>query len=134
MTQFEYRGFTIQEDPEAYVKGSLMFYPTEEGIQHDGDVTASGNWKYCGNCHWSGPTVEEVKRDIDDYIYEHDVKDATIMIPDKIGPALVSNDEREYFFYTTEEDRRGFESFMAKLGFKFTGLYVSDAGKSVAFY
>lgn len=136
MTHIEYRGFTIKDDPEAYVKHQLIIYPTEEGIQHDCDVNDNGNFVYCGNCLFA-TSIQDAKSDIDDLIYERDAKDATIMyVPfdGKNGPKIIREDEREYFFYTSHDDKRGFEQFMEDLGFNYTGTYVSDQGRSVVFY
>lgn len=41
-----------------------MYYPTAEGIQHDGDSDCDG-FKYCGNCRWSSD-LDDVMDSIDE--------------------------------------------------------------------
>lgn len=65
-TTITYRGYTIQKDwRNPYSKApEYMFYPTEEGIQHDGDLVGE-DMVYCGNCQWASSIEEAV-----DTIYE----------------------------------------------------------------
>jgi len=61
-----YKGYTIQEDfrnPYSN-KPELMFYRTEEGIQHDADCDGE-SFKYAGNCKWA-PSIEEAQDEIDE--------------------------------------------------------------------
>jgi hypothetical protein len=70
----EYRTYTIEPDhrnPYAQ-KPDWMFYPTEEGIQHDADLDGD-DMKYCGNCKWAS-TLEEAQQEIDDLIIESQEK------------------------------------------------------------
>lgn len=56
-----YRGYTIEPDyrnPYSN-KPEFMFYPTEQGIDHDYDLVGE-YYKYCGNCGWAD-TIEEAK-------------------------------------------------------------------------
>ena len=52
--EIQYRGYTIVEDyqRDPYRKEPyFMYYPTEQGVQHDADFDGDG-FKYCGNCKW----------------------------------------------------------------------------------
>jgi len=65
----EYKGYFIQEDwrnPYSH-KPEFMFYPINEGIQHDGDY--DDGWHYTGNCKWAA-TIEDAKEAIDELILE----------------------------------------------------------------
>jgi hypothetical protein len=61
-----YKGYTIEPDfRNPYSRNpEYMFYPTEEGVQHDADLVGE-DYKYCGNCQWAD-TVEEAKILIDE--------------------------------------------------------------------
>lgn len=61
-----YKGWTIQDDPEAYIKGQLIAYPTEQGIQHDYDLEGE-DYKYCGNCLFAWD-IDTLKAEIDEKI------------------------------------------------------------------
>lgn len=62
----EYKTYTIQQDyRNPYRKEpEFMYYPTAEGISHDGDYDGE-SWKYCGNCKWAS-SIEEAKLEIDE--------------------------------------------------------------------
>ena len=65
----EYKGYTIEEDSNRSLNARMpqfMFYPTSEGIQHDGDSDADGYY-YCGNCKWAG-SIEEAQEEIDEIL------------------------------------------------------------------
>jgi hypothetical protein len=62
-----YKGYTIEETEEFYRK-QFMFYPTNEGEQHDGEYTENG-FHYCGNCKWVD-SIEEAKDSIDEKIMQ----------------------------------------------------------------
>lgn len=65
---FDYKGYTLQKDQRnPYGPAEIMFYLTEDGIQHDGDYDGE-SYRYCGNCHWSS-TIEEAKEEIDELVY-----------------------------------------------------------------
>lgn len=66
MDPIQYKSWTIQDDPEAYCKGQLIAYPTEQGIQHDYDGDSDG-WHYCGNSLFSSD-VDSLKDEIDEKI------------------------------------------------------------------
>jgi hypothetical protein len=54
MEPIHYKGYTIEEDYliNPYNKNpSYIFYPTEEGVNHDADGDSDG-FRYCGNCKW----------------------------------------------------------------------------------
>lgn len=60
----EYKGFTIQNDVNyPYSLNRIIFFPTDEGIDHDYDMDSDG-YSYCGNCRWAG-SVEEARIEID---------------------------------------------------------------------
>lgn len=65
----EYKGYTIQEDPDYDYSGHarLIIFPTEAGIDHDYDMREDGGYRYCGNCKWSD-SVEEAKDIIDELV------------------------------------------------------------------
>jgi len=61
-----YKGFSIVEDyrnPYSN-KPEFMYYPTSQGIQHDGDCV-DGQMVYCGNCTWCD-SLESAKDEIDE--------------------------------------------------------------------
>lgn len=61
-----YKGYSIVPDfrnPYSNVP-EFMYYPTSEGVQHDGDMDEDG-YHYCGNCKWA-ESIEEAKACIDD--------------------------------------------------------------------
>lgn len=62
----EYKGYTIQEDVECLFSGSLVFFPTEQGIQHDYDCEGESR-RYSGNCKLAD-SVEEAKAFIDEFV------------------------------------------------------------------
>lgn len=69
LSSITYKGFTIQKDQRnPYGDAEFMFYPTEEGVQHDADCDGE-SYKYCGNCKWAS-TLEEAKNEIDDKLYD----------------------------------------------------------------
>jgi hypothetical protein len=64
-----YKGFTIEEDHfiNPYSKEpSYMFYPTEQGAQHDADGDSEG-FRYTGNCKWTDDILE-AKLQIDELV------------------------------------------------------------------
>lgn len=64
-----YRTFSIEEDyrnPYSN-KPEYMYYPTEEGVQHDADCTDGESFTYCGNCKWAA-SIEDAKDMIDDLL------------------------------------------------------------------
>lgn len=63
----EYRGFTIEQDYRNPYSNECeyMFYPTNEGIQHDADQDGD-DMVYCGNCKWAY-SIDEAKDEIDSY-------------------------------------------------------------------
>jgi hypothetical protein len=65
-----YKTYTIQEDfRNPYRKEpEYMFYPTEQGIDHDADYDGE-SFKYCGNCKWTD-SIDEAKDSIDEIIME----------------------------------------------------------------
>lgn len=65
MKTLDYRGYTIQEDPERSYSQEAEFvvFPTDQGIQHDADYDGDG-YKYCGNCKWCD-SIEEGMETID---------------------------------------------------------------------
>lgn len=65
----EYKSYTIEEDyRNPYSKKpEFMFYPTEEGVQHDADYV-NESYRYCGNCKWADSMEEAVE--IIDEIWE----------------------------------------------------------------
>ncbi len=66
MQPIQYKSYTIQPDHRnPYGKSEFMFYPTEEGVQHDGDCTDGESFSYCGNCEWAS-TLEGAKEAIDE--------------------------------------------------------------------
>jgi hypothetical protein len=74
-----YKSYTIDEvsDRNPYAKrGSteIMFYPTEEGIQHDADCDGDGFF-YCGNCEWAYSQDEAMDR-IDEIEAEKEIRKA----------------------------------------------------------
>lgn len=64
----EYKGYTIQEDYRNHYnkEPEFMFYPTEQGIQHDADGDSEG-WRYTGNCKWAD-SIEEAKDQISEIV------------------------------------------------------------------
>lgn len=63
----EYLGYTIEQETEPWsvLAGQKVFYyPTKEGVQHDGDYD-DGRWKYKGNCRWAS-SIEDAKTEIDE--------------------------------------------------------------------
>jgi hypothetical protein len=48
-----------------------MFYPTEQGAQHDADCTDGESFTYCGNCKWES-SVENCMFEIDALINSMD--------------------------------------------------------------
>lgn len=66
----EYKGYTIELDyrnPYSS-KPEYMFYPTEQGIQHDADYDGE-QYRYCGNCRWN-TTIEDCEAEIDELTNE----------------------------------------------------------------
>ncbi len=61
----EYKGFTIQPDYSGY-NFRYMFYPTEQGIQHDGEFDGE-DFKYTGNCDFAD-SVDHAKILIDEKV------------------------------------------------------------------
>lgn len=63
--KIEYRGYTIEPNfRNPYrVEPEFMYYPTEEGIQHDADCDEHG-MVYTGNCKWAD-SLEDAKECID---------------------------------------------------------------------
>lgn len=66
-----FKGYTIEtvrvQDRNPYAQAhevEYMYYPTEQGIQHDADCTDDETYSYCGNCNWA-PTTEDAKDDIE---------------------------------------------------------------------
>lgn len=55
----EYKTFTIQLDLYGHTY-RYMFYPTEQGIQHDGDMDQDG-FRYTGNCKWADSIEDAIK-------------------------------------------------------------------------
>lgn len=84
----EYRGFTIQEDfRNPYSKNpEYMFYPTEQGIQHDAESNGE-DMKYCGNCLWES-SIDEAKAEIDEL--QHLVKEG------KLSDEDIAYNSRDY--------------------------------------
>jgi len=65
----EYKNYTIEEDQRnPYGTVEFMFYPSSEGIQHDGDYDGD-SFKYCGNCKWAD-SIEEAMIEIDELTFE----------------------------------------------------------------
>jgi hypothetical protein len=65
--KIEYRGYTIDEHWELYAQApNFMFYPSDEGIQHDADYDGE-SYKYSGNCQWA-ESVDEAKDEIDSFL------------------------------------------------------------------
>lgn len=54
MEKIFYKGYTIEEDyRNPYNKDpEYMFYPTEQGVDHDADGDSEG-YRYTGNCKWT---------------------------------------------------------------------------------
>lgn len=70
--EVEYKGYTISPDSEyPYSLQRYLYYPTEQGIDHDYDYDGDG-YCYCGNCKWAG-SIEEAKDMIDDFLTEQPV-------------------------------------------------------------
>jgi len=68
--KISYRGHTIEPDyrnPYSS-KPEYMYYPTEEGPDHDYDLVGE-DYKYCGNCGWAD-SIEEAKDAIMEKIME----------------------------------------------------------------
>lgn len=64
-----YKGYTILEDNRnPFGATEFMFYPSDEGVQHDADMDQDG-YHYCGNCGWAS-TIEEAKDLIDEKIMQ----------------------------------------------------------------
>ena len=64
-TKKEYQAHTIELVQHPYTgEWEYMYYPTAEGIQHDGDSDCDG-FKYCGNCRWSSD-LDDVMDSIDE--------------------------------------------------------------------
>ena len=60
-----YGKWTIKRTEDIFGhRQSFVCFPTEEGIQHDYELTENGH-KYCGNCLWAD-SVEEAKELIDE--------------------------------------------------------------------
>lgn len=60
-----YKSYTIDTDTNyPYSLGQYIFYPTEQGIDHDADYDGDG-YTYCGNCKWAD-SIEEAKELIDE--------------------------------------------------------------------
>jgi hypothetical protein len=74
----QYKGYTIKEDYRNPYSNNpdFMFFPTEQGEQHDADGDSEGFY-YRGNCKWS-PTLEDAMDSIDEIIMQkqpdHQVK------------------------------------------------------------
>lgn len=66
----EYRGYTIKEDYRNPYSSrpEFMFFPTEEGEQHDADYNGE-SYKYTGNCQWTD-SLHWAKVEIDCIIAE----------------------------------------------------------------
>lgn len=63
----KYKSYSIEKDYEyPYSGGRYIFYPTEEGIQHDADYNGD-SYKYCGNCKWCS-SIEEAMLLIDEIV------------------------------------------------------------------
>lgn len=64
-----YKTYTIEPDYSRipYNKDpQYMFYPTEQGIDHDADYDGE-SYRYCGNCKWAD-SIDEAKDSIDEII------------------------------------------------------------------
>jgi hypothetical protein len=61
-----YKGYTITTDYQGGWYERIMFYPTEQGIDHDADMDENG-YHYCGNCQWVD-SIDEAKDAIDEKI------------------------------------------------------------------
>jgi hypothetical protein len=70
MEKIFYKGYTIEEDHRnPYNKDpEYMFYPTEQGVQHDADGDSEG-WKYTGNCKWTD-SMEDAKDQISELVIQ----------------------------------------------------------------
>lgn len=65
--QILFKGYTIELDyGNPYNRAEFMFFPTEQGAQHDADYDGE-RYKYCGNCEWAD-SLEEAKDAIDEII------------------------------------------------------------------
>jgi hypothetical protein len=74
-----HRGYSIQMDQRnPYGPAEFMFYPTEEGVQHDADCDGE-SYKYCGNCRWAS-TLEEAKDEIEE-ISEYNLYNVSHRVP-----------------------------------------------------
>ena len=65
-TAITYKGYSIALDwrnPYSN-KAEYMYFPTSQGIQHDGDCV-DGQMVYCGNCTWCD-SLESAKDEIDE--------------------------------------------------------------------
>lgn len=64
----EYKGYSIQPDfRNPYNRNpEYMFYPTEQGIDHDADYDGE-SYSYAGNCKWAD-SIEEAKLLIDEIV------------------------------------------------------------------
>jgi hypothetical protein len=82
-----YKGYTIEEDYfiNPYSKDpSYMFYPTEQGAQHDADGDSEG-FRYCGNCKWTD-SIEDAKDQISEIV----------MMAAPLHKVLVDHGQRAY--------------------------------------
>lgn len=57
-----YRGYSIEKDSSGMYPGWFMYYPTEQGVQHDADMDGE-DYHYCGNCGWASD-LDQVKDEI----------------------------------------------------------------------
>lgn len=63
----EYRGYTIERGQHPWTgEPEYMFYPTSEGISHDGDYDGE-QYRYCGNCAWASD-LDDAKDMIDEIV------------------------------------------------------------------
>lgn len=80
MEKIQYKGYTIEEDFDRNPysrKPEFMFYPTEQGAQHDYDGDSEG-YKYCGNCKWADD-LEEAQIQIDELVEMAQAKDMVLL-------------------------------------------------------
>lgn len=83
-TPIEYKSYSIQKDQRnPYGSVEFMYYPTEQGVQHDADYDGE-QYKYTGNCAWAS-TIEEAKSEIDERIAEQESKRPIPSEPMTIG-------------------------------------------------
>lgn len=77
-----YRGYTIESCVRGYDAniGNFMFYPTEQGVDHDADYDGE-SYKYCGNCRWAD-SIEEAK----DEIFEKVMTEKPVYLVKTKGP------------------------------------------------